>query len=226
MNNSEEANKYYKLINEYIDDYLENWKISPKNLKKYLNSNRISNFLEKKGLKEIKNINKVIDDIIQDRISIENDQVMKFESFEIFENSEFSNSNISQCLHRGINKANIDHEKIIADHYDVSLSQIDIVDSNLHKFKIENEEFFIYKEDEIEIIKENLKEWINKKIMNEKVSISVENKEIKLQLSSIIDEDKLKTLISNEIKNVKWIISSILKCQKFDQNAKYFIGSI
>jgi len=58
MKNSEEVNKYYKLINEYIDIYLDNWKISPKKLKRYLSSERISNFLEKKGLKEIKNIEK------------------------------------------------------------------------------------------------------------------------------------------------------------------------
>jgi len=226
MNNSEEANKYYKLINEYIDDYLENWKISPKNLKKYLNTNRISNFLEKRGLKEIKNINKVISDIIQDRISIENDKVVKFESFRINENSEFQSKNISQCLYNGIEKANIEHEKIIADHYNISLSQINIIDTNTHKFNVEDENFIIYKEDELEIIKENLKEWAINKSLNDSIKIHLGNKEIDIPISAIVDQDKLKESIEKEIKDIKWIISNILKCKNFTQDSKYFIGII
>ena len=36
VNNRESANKYYTLINELIDNYVEKWKIKPSNLKKYL----------------------------------------------------------------------------------------------------------------------------------------------------------------------------------------------
>ena len=167
MKNSEEINKYYKLINEYIDIYLDNWKISPKKLKRYLSSERISNFLEKKGLKEIKNIERIIEDVIQDRISIETDSVMTFESFESFELNE-KNSDLSQCLHIGINKSNINHEKILADHFDISLSQIDSINSDLHQFKINDDKFIIYDEKEIEIIKSNIKDWMIEKILLDK----------------------------------------------------------
>ncbi len=224
MINSEEANKYYNLINKYIDDYLDNWKIAPKNLKKYLNTNRISNFLEKKGLKGINNLNRVITDVIDDRIAIENDKVLKFESFKFFESSEYKISEISQCLYKGINKSNIEHEKIIADQFDVSLSQIDIVDSDLHKFKIENEEYFIYNQEEVEIIKENLKEWALEKTLNEYVEIDMMSKKLKLQIKDIIDRDKLEESISLELNDVKWIIGSILKCKTIWKDEKYFLG--
>lgn len=223
MNNSEDVNKYYKLINEYIDDYLSNWKINPKKLKKYLNTNRINNFLEKKGLNGIKNINRVIDDIVQDRIHFEDEKVMKFENY-IFESIENDSIDIGQCLHRGINKSNIDHEKIIADHYDVSLSEIDVLDSNTHKFKIENDEFIIYKEDEIEIIKENLKEWAIKNILEREIIVDIGGKEIKLLMSKLVSDKSVEDAISNEIKEVKWIIGNILKCKEVNNNGKYFLG--
>ncbi len=223
MRNSEDVNKYYKLINEYIDDYLGNWKVNPKNLKKYLNTNRIANFLEKKGLNGIKNINRVIDDIIQDRIYFEDEKVMKFENY-IFESIENESIDINQCLHRGINKSNIEHEKIIADHYDVSLSEIDILDSNTHKFKIENDEFIIYKEDEIEIIKENLKEWAIKNILEREIVVDIGGKEIKLLMSKLVDNKLVEETISNEIKEVKWIIGKILKCKEVNNTGKYFLG--
>lgn len=223
MRNSEDVNKYYKLINEYIDDYLGNWKVNPKNLKKYLNTNRIANFLEKKGLNGIKNINRVIDDIIQDRIYFEDEKVMKFENY-IFESIENESIDINQCLHRGINKSNIEHEKIIADHYDVSLSEIDILDSNTHKFKIENDEFIIYKEDEIEIIKENLKEWAIKNILEREIVVDIGGKEIKLLMSKLVDNKLVEEAISNEIKEVKWIIGKILKCKEVNNTGKYFLG--
>ena len=224
MKNSEEINKYYKLINEYIDIYLDNWKISPKKLKRYLSSERISNFLEKKGLKEIKNIERIIEDVIQDRISIETDSVMTFESFESFELNE-KNSDLSQCLHIGINKSNINHEKILADHFDISLSQIDSINSDLHQFKINDDKFIIYDEKEIEIIKSNIKDWMIEKILLDKISIKIGNKDLNLEISNVIDKEKLENYLSQEIKEIKSIISSILGCELI-KSEKYFLGKL
>ena len=120
IKNSEDANKYYRVVNEYIDDYLDNWKINPVNLKKYLNKERLSRFIERKGLKEISNIDIIINDVIDDRISIEKDKVMKFESYLISESSEFKIEEISKCVQVGIGKSNISHEKKLADFFDVS----------------------------------------------------------------------------------------------------------
>lgn len=225
MTNSEEANKYYKLINEYIDIYLDKWKVDPKNLKRYLNTNRISNFLKRKGLNEIKNIGRVINDVIEDRISLEKDKIISFESFKFFESNEYQISDISECIHKGINKSNIEHEKIIADHYDTSLSQIDIIDSDKHKFKIKDGDLLvIYNEEEINIIKENIKEWAMEKAYSEHIKLNIGGKEIKISIKESIDKEKLEESISKEIINVKSIIGSILKCQRIVSEEKYFLG--
>ena len=58
INNSEDLNKYYNIVNQYVDEYIDKWKIKPTNLKNYLlgNKSRLVNFLEKKGLKDINRI--------------------------------------------------------------------------------------------------------------------------------------------------------------------------
>jgi hypothetical protein len=86
IQNTEDANKYYQLVNQYIDEYVDKWKIKPTNLKNYLlgNKSRLVNFLERKGLKDIGNIDRVVLDIVEDRVAIQNDGVMTFENFKFF----------------------------------------------------------------------------------------------------------------------------------------------
>jgi len=52
INNREDANKYYQIINELVDEYIDKWKIRPKNLKKYLRpgSDRFNKFLLRHSL--------------------------------------------------------------------------------------------------------------------------------------------------------------------------------
>ena len=35
INNREDANKYYQIMNELVDEYIDKWKIRPAKLKKY-----------------------------------------------------------------------------------------------------------------------------------------------------------------------------------------------
>jgi hypothetical protein len=36
INSKEDANKYYQVVNNLVDDYIDKWKIKPSNLKKIL----------------------------------------------------------------------------------------------------------------------------------------------------------------------------------------------
>ena len=49
INNREDANRYYQVINGLVDDYLDKWKVRPSNLKRYLQpgSERFNKFLER-----------------------------------------------------------------------------------------------------------------------------------------------------------------------------------
>lgn len=193
INSREEANKYYRTINLLVDDYIERWKIRPSNLKRYLQpgSERFNRFLERNKLKDISGAERVLSDIIDDRENMEKDGVITFESFKIFESDEFKLKSLSECLYKGIEKATKDHEKILADYYDTSLGHINILDSNTHSFSVENWKgeigVIILSEEEVELIKENVKEFLFNEISKEYVVLS---KVMEIKILDIMDKNK------------------------------------
>lgn len=219
IENSEEANKYYQLVNEFIDDYIDSHKIRPSKLGKYLrNNNKLKNFLERKGLLDIKNINRVIDDVLDDREAMEKDGVLTFENFKFFESDEFKVISIRDCIWKGIEKSSILHEKMIANEFIVSLSNINVINSEKHIFQVEDIqndfEVIVFTEGEIDIIRENIKEYIFNKVSNKKVEIEeITHLDINFLLNKFIDKDKLESDIDEKItmsltmEFLKWILS-------------------
>jgi len=230
IKSTEDANKYYQVVNQYVDEYVEKWKIKPNNLKNYLlgNKSRLVNFLERKGLKEVTNINQVISDIVDDRIAIFNDDILKFENFKFFESEEFKILNLKQCLYKGVGSATIDHEKILADQFDCSLSEIDITSSEKHEFTLINNsnsqrDIVIYKSEEISIIKENLKDYIFNQTYKKSIELDFgdTNIDLKIDIKDFINESDFKNKIDILLNdNIKKIISSILdmKVYKSEDN--------
>jgi hypothetical protein len=193
ISNREDANKYYHLINELVDDYIDKWKIRPSNLKKYLKpgSERFNKFLLRNKLSEVKGASVILSDIIEDRASMEKDGVLKFETFKYFESNDFKIDSLKECLYKGIEKADIKMEKILADFFDTNLSSIDILDAYKHLFKLENWEnddwkVIIYSKEDLDIIKENIIENIYKEINEKEVELS---SNIKVSLSKLIDNE-------------------------------------
>ena len=221
IRNSEDANKYYQLINQYIDEYTDTHKIKPSKLGNYLKNNqKLFRFIERKGLKEVKNINQVINDVVNDRIAMEKDLVRTFESFKFFESEEFKIINLRQCLYKGIDKSNIHHEKILADYFDVSLSHVDIIDSDKHIFKIESLmgdfECVIYTQNELEIVKENMKEYCFEQVFNKTIKLEGVSIELNVNVKDFIDTEKFNNHINEilTIDKVKEIVSVLLSCDK------------
>ncbi len=184
IKNSDDANKYYQLINQYIDEYVENWKIKPNNLKNYLlgNKSNLLKFLERRGLNDVNNINIVLSDVIQDRVSMYNDSVMTFESFKLLESDEFKILDLRSNIFKGIQKATIEHEKILADFFDASLSEIDVVNSDQHLFSFAENNVYVFSKDEITILKTNILEHIYQKIKDQKIVIEINS--LKIEVSS------------------------------------------
>ena len=233
IKNSEEANKYYQLVNQYIDEYTDTHKIRPVKLGQYLkNSDKLKNFLERNGLKDIKNINRVISDVVEDRIAMEKDLVKTFENFKFFESEEFKILNLRQCLYKGVEKSNINHEKILADYFDISLSHINIIDSDKHVFKIESLnsdiECVIYTSNELEIIRENMKEYCFDQVFNKKVRLEGISIELNVNIKDFIDTEKFGNHISEvlTVKKVKDIIRILLSCDELNNPVEKdnFIG--
>ena len=203
INSREDANKYYQVVNKLVDEYIDKWKIKPTNLKRYLKngSDKFEKFINRNGLKDINGIKQVISDVIEDRVHMESDGVLTFESFKVFESDEFKITSIIQCLYKGIGKTDIKAEKFLADHFDANLSQIDIVDTDKHMFKIsnwENEDLLVivYNKDEFDIIKENMKEYLYEELLKQQIDLIVG---VSLRLNTLVDKDKFYTDIESKL---------------------------
>ena len=96
INNSEDANKYYQMINGLVDDYIDKWKVRPSKLSAYLKpgGQRFNKFLERNKLKGISGAERILRDVIEDREHMEKDGVVTFESFNLLESSEWKVSNL------------------------------------------------------------------------------------------------------------------------------------
>lgn len=232
INNREDANRYYQIVNELVDDYIDKWKIRPSNLKRYLKpgSERFNKFVLRNNLSEVKGINKVISDVIEDRVHMENDGVMAFESFKYFESSEFKIESLKQTLYKGIEKSDINMEKSLADYFDTNLGDIDIIDSGKHLFKVsgwsdEDIKVVIYSNEDLELITDNIFEHLYSELVKKEVEITTN---IKINLNKLIDKDKFNEQFSDIFNDKKVIetISELLSAEYKGDKGKYHIWII
>jgi hypothetical protein len=188
INNREDANRYYQIVNELVDEYMAKGKIRPSNLKRYLQpgSERFKKFLIRNKLNEITGIDRVLSDIIEDRANMESDGVLTFENFKFFESDEFKIVSMKQCLYKGIEKADLSMEKVLADVFDTNLGSIDIVDSEKHCFKIEEEEVFIYSKEDIDIIGLNIIDHLYEELCKKEVVLA---DDISINLSDLVGKE-------------------------------------
>jgi len=188
IKNREDANKYYQIVNELVDEYMSKGKIRPSNLKRYLQpgSERFKKFLIRNKLNEITGIDRVLSDIIEDRANMESDGVLTFENFKFFESDEFKIASMKQCLYKGIEKADLSMEKVLADVFDTNLGSIDIVDSEKHCFKIEEEEVFIYSKEDIDIIGLNIIDHLYEELCKKEVVLA---DDISINLSDLVGKE-------------------------------------
>ena len=195
ISNREEANKYYKLVNNAINDFMGETKARPSEVHKYLTKNGVK-FLKKLELSDVEGIDSVLNDVLLHRRHMEDDKVITFESF-----SKLNESSIN------VGSPSVEHEKILADVFNTSLGHIDVLDPQLHLFKISDfgKDVYavIFNESEIGKIKEDLiikiKDEVTSKVMSVSDVGGVDISPIKFWLSDILDEKKLSESINSKI---------------------------
>jgi hypothetical protein len=106
---------------------------------------------------------------------------------------------MKQCLYKGIEKATQNMEKVLADHFDTNLGDIDIVDTDKHIFKINDwnnhdVEVVIYSKEEMDVILTNIVEHLYGELSKKKIELS---QHISIELSDLIKEDAFTTKIEN-----------------------------
>jgi hypothetical protein len=107
-----DANHFYELVNSMIDRYVGQWGIRPSKLGRYMrNETRLASFLKWSKLDDVEGIRKVVADVLEDREYMEQDKVVRFESFSLNESLNLSSS--------------AGHERAAAEFYKVSLGHVD-----------------------------------------------------------------------------------------------------
>lgn len=209
IQNRSEAHELYATVNRHIDDYMQKWKIDAKDLKKYLdNKDKLNNFLIRTELGEIENIERIIRDVLVDRVAIEKDNLKKSENvmkFESFVHTDIENSDSFVKF----DNPSIEHEKVLADFFKVSLSQVELIESDLHLYLVddfgEEMEISIFTDDEVEHFKKELTDYTLKIMKNKELDLHDLDFQtnIAIKLSDIVDEEKYKNKLSKELTEKK-----------------------
>ena len=216
IDNTDDANKYYKLVNDFIDKYIVDWKIKPSKLASYLkNNSKFEKFLDKNKLKEVWNINRIINDVIEDRTGLEHDCVLKFEKYSLLKENLIN-----------LNSSNISYEKVLADHFNIGLSHILLRDSSLNLYLIQdfdNKKYaVIYSENDLIKNLENIRYTIQKKIIldyHEIDDLEGFSFNLDLRIGDVTDNKKLTTKLIEVIDENFFL--SILKQTIYKKYGKY-----
>jgi hypothetical protein len=179
IKSSDDANRYYSLIDSHIESYVNNYYskygVEARKIEEHLLKNKglINDFLKKRGLSEVSGINRIVQDVLEDRIALHKDSVMTFESFSFSEKSNTSSS-FKECLFLGISEPTIEHEKLLADLFDCSLSHIECVNSQKRIFRVDSSELesvIVYTDSELGVIYENMLDYLVDKFLKQELSV-------------------------------------------------------
>ncbi len=194
--NKEDADQYYSTVNKLIDKYILDHKIRPSELNKYFTKN-MKLFLEDSKLSDVSGIDRIVRDVLTHRNHMELDGILKFESFNTLNESVIS-----------IGNSTIQHEKILADLYNTGLGHIELLDNNLHIYKVNDFDekviSIIFSDDELSIIYRNIESKVleesKKRVINisDIDNVSIESP-IKIWLSDIISDDKFREVFNKKV---------------------------
>jgi hypothetical protein len=207
--NSDDLKKYYGLVNGFIDNYIEEYKISPDKLKKYLSDkNKFNNFVKRNNLEGIKNIERVITDVIDDRFWMYKDKIGKVKKFESFINESFDPFD-------GLEDSNIKHEKYLSNHFDVSLSSVSKIGDNNYNIELFNgdKKVYFYTGDDIYQIKINIKNDYLESFYKMKIELDG----ISLNISDITDKPSISENLYDKI-DIQFIsnyLKDLLECDNY-----------
>jgi hypothetical protein len=207
ITNSDEANRYYKIVNDLIDQYITKWKIKPSNLGKYLNpkSEKFKSFLSKNKLDNISGMDRIIRDVIEDRIHMEKDGILTYEKFSTL---------VLESIYN-IGDPSINHEKIIADYFHIGLDHINLDSNSSHKYTINSfgdiYKCIVYSKSDINKIYKNMENESYKYFCDSDIIIDNYDVDINLKGKDVVSEDAFRKAYKSKMYN-----TNILKVVKYE----------
>lgn len=220
----ENIDELYEKINSYIDTYFD-WNVSPYQLKRYLKSGSkgLSNFLNRYDLKNIHRIEKIVEDVIEDRVAIADDNLMTLENFIINNGGVDTDDKFEKILWSGVSPS-IQHEKILADYLRTSLGSISAKGrkSIYDVYDLEeniNGSYTVFSKEEVDNISKRIKTYIYQYLLNTNCEITTLG--INIPLKNVISEDSFYDNYS--LNDVISLISLIMNSEFKEEFKGYFI---
>ena len=222
-------NEYYDKINILIDEYFT-WDIRPSALKKYFKPSGlgIKKFIDRNNLSNVVNINKIINDVIEDRYSMEKDDVLSFESFEWTDvneilSSDDSGTGLDYILYNGLDATELKDEKIIADYYRIGLGHITEVDKELHEYTVDglkgDYNVIIFSEDDFGKITKNLVDYLIKYLGSKTVFVKPLNLN-NISLEHLIDRESVEAMVDSK-QYIIDTVSEVLGTHEYTYQKKF-----
>jgi hypothetical protein len=197
ISNSEELNNYYKLVHTKLKKFTD-LDIPKNKLVKYLkpNSTNFKKFIENDAeLKDIDNIELILKDILDDTYAVYKDNLSKNKSIKKFESFTKDIFDIQTSK-----EDEIEHEKALADIFSISISYIDLINSKIHLYAIDNNgdliQSIIFSEKELFSIKDKMVKELCEDLKKRNIKL-IYNKEI--LLDDLIDQLEIYNVISDDI---------------------------
>ena len=123
---------------------------------------------------------------------------MTFESFSLFESVDLDIKSLKECLYLGISEVTVEHEKLLADLFDCSLSHVECVSPERRIFRVDSEDLegvVVFLERELEIIHSNMVNYFVSEVLRN--SINCQGLDFGV-FSDFVDEGKVLSVISEK----------------------------
>ena len=204
ISNREEANNYFKVINNAVNKFSEETKSRPSEMHRYLYRNGKS-FLKRLGLDEVEGIQGVLSDVLLHKKHLEEDKIITFESF----------SKVNEGL-LNISSPDVNYEKVLADFHNTSLGHIDLIDSGIHLYRVNDfgkvVHSIIFTKEDINNVKGQLCKLISDEVLGKSFVINsvgnVSVSDTRFWLSEIVENGILQEQIQSKV-SLKMVVSFI-----------------
>lgn len=188
ISNTEEANSYYKVVNDIINGYIKDYKIRPSEIKRYIQKN-MESILKRNNLDDVIGIKTVFNDVLDHHHNMELDSVIKFENF-IYEN---------------VDGVNIQHEKVLADFYKTSIGHVTLKNNASRLYLIEDFgkkiTCAIYSDTELNNVRASIVDGMLESMADKKATINSKDNIINtiININDVLDSSKLKSVLLKSV---------------------------
>lgn len=180
---------YYTIVNSKIDEYFK-LHISPIAIEKYFSDiSNLTSFKQQTTLTNVNGIDRIIKDVISDRVSMVSETVQFF--------TDFKNQTDLNFIFNGIDPADATVEAILSDYLKLPMSKITIDNKQHNLYNVADKKFYCFNQNSFDIIKNNIIEKIYNNILNDRAEIMFIG--LSINMSDILDKNALRETLDETL---------------------------